>query len=332
MKCSLIIPAYNAARTLGGCLRSAFDQTLPMEHYEVIVVDDGSADDTAQIARQFPARLIQQRNQGPAAARNAGAHHAMGEILIFTDSDCELDREFLRNMVKPFERSDVMGVQGTYRTRQTEFMARFGQLEIETRYQQMSRQQYIDFIGTYAAAYRRDLFISQGGFDTQFPLASGEDTEFSYKLHKEGHNLVFNPAAFVYHQHPTSLRHYLRVKFYRGYWRVRLYSLHPEKTIRDSYTPQSLKIQVLMAPLFLLLIPLSLVFHACIAYLGLAIAAYSFWSIPFMRRFQTAGYEGAWRVPFVLILRALALAMGLIVGLAKREYGTAVACTGQKTE
>jgi len=332
MMCSLIIPAYNAAKTLGECLKSAFDQTLSRDSYEVIVVDDGSTDETAQIARGFPVRLIQQSNHGPATARNAGAHHAQGDILIFTDSDCELDREFLRNMLEPFDHKDVMGVQGTYRTKQSEFMARFGQVEIETRYQQMARHQYIDFIGTYAAAYRRDLFISHGGFDTRFPLASGEDTEFSYKLHKEGHKLIFNPSAFVYHQHPSSLRHYLRVKFNRGYWRVYLYSLHPEKTLRDSYTPQSLKIQVLTVPLILLGLPLSLVFSVGTIFMGVVAGAYFLWAIPFVKRFQAQEYRGAWRIPAILMLRAGALALGLMAGFVKKEFGTSESCANQKTE
>lgn len=332
MKCSLVIPAYNAARTIENCLRSAFEQTLPMELYEVIVVDDGSKDDTARIAQRFPVRLIQQSNSGPAVARNAGAHLATGDILIFTDSDCELDREFLRNMLAPFERGDVVGVQGAYRTKQEQFMARFGQVEIETRYQQFSRHQYIDFIGTYAAAYRRNVFVGYGGFDTHFPLASGEDTEFSYKLQEDGHKLVFNPEAFVYHQHPISLKHYLRVKFYRGYWRVRLYSLHPEKTIRDSYTPQSLKLQVLMVPLILLSLPLSLIYPACIAYPGVVIVAFLLWSIPFRVRFHAHRYRGAWRIPLVLMLRATSLAMGLCAGLLKRKYETSVTSTGRKTK
>jgi len=320
MKCSLIIPAYNAGQTLVYCLRSAFDQSLPPEEYEVIVVDDGSVDDTPEVAHRFPVILLKQRNSGPAAARNAGAGQATGDILIFTDSDCELDRQFLKNMIEPFEQSEVVGVQGVYKTRQTEFMACFGQVEIEGRYDRLARDKYIDFIGTYAAAYRHDVFNDNGGFDASFPLASGEDTEFSYKLQEQGHKLVFNPAAFVYHLHPTTLKHYLRTKFYRGYWRVRLYSLHPEKTLKDSYTPQSLKIQVLTIPLILTLVPLSIVNSSwlwCVAITG---ACYIIWSIPFAKRFKERQMGGVWRLPFILIARAAALGAGLVVGFLNRAY------------
>ena len=320
MKCSLIIPAYNAGRTLDTCLRSAFDQSLPLEAYEVIVVDDGSTDNTPEVAGGFPVILLRQQNSGPAAARNAGVRQATGEILIFTDSDCELDREFLKNMIAPFKKNEIIGVQGVYKTEQTEFMANFGQVEIEGRYVRLAHDKYIDFIGTYAAAYRRDVFNDNDGFNESFPLASGEDTEFSYKLQKQGHKMVFNPAAFVYHRHPSTLKHYLRTKFYRGYWRIGLYSLHPEKTIKDSYTPQSLKIQVLTMPLVLASLLLSVVNPTWLWCVVIAAVCYVLWSIPFAKRFHTRHMGGIWKLPFILIARAAALGAGLAVGFLQRIY------------
>jgi len=322
MRLSLVIPAYNAGSTIRTCLQSALRQTLPADTYEVVVVDDGSTDETADVVREFPVRLVSQHNQGPAVARNSGAEAARGEILVFTDSDCELDSHFLERIVEPFVGNpDVVGVQGSYRTRQTEFMARFGQVEIETRYSRMAREPFIDFIGTYAAAYRRSIFVDNGGFDEGFPRASGEDTEFSYKLQKQGHKLLFRPDAFVYHRHPASLEHYLRVKFFRGFWRVRLYRLHPEKTVKDSYTPNSLKLQVLSAPL---LPPLLLTLPFCplnALPLTLIGVGYLRWSLPFWKLFREHGYGQSCFVPPVLALRAGALASGLLAGFVHQLKG-----------
>lgn len=320
MNCSLIIPAYNSAKTLPLCLRSALNQSLPREQYEVIVIDDGSTDNTAEIAKAFGVDVIVQKNQGPAAARNAGAQKAKGDILVFTDSDCELDPNFLRNLTAPFQQPEITGAQGAYKTRQPEFMAHFGQIEIETRYELLARSSFIDFIGTYAAAYRREIFINNQGFDTQFRLASGEDTEFSYKLQKQGHRLVFCPDAIVYHQHPSSLGRYLRVKFYRGFWRVRLYSLHPEKMLRDSYTPQHLKIQVLTSALIPLLAFFSLINSIWLWCWVAWFLAYIYWSLPFFFRFRRNSFPGAYKIPFVLALRAIALGSGLMFGYLKRIF------------
>ena len=85
-------------------------------------------------------------------------------------------------------------------------------------------------------------FLDENGFDESFPRASGEDAELSYRLAKKGHTLVFAPRAVVYHTHPATFVHYLKVKFFRAYWRTRMYLKHPEKSVEDSYTPSTLKI------------------------------------------------------------------------------------------
>ena len=122
MRCSLIIPAYNAEPSLASCLRSALSQSLPRKDYEIILVDDGSVDNTRKIAESFPITYYHQENRGPAVARNRGAQAATGEILIFTDSDCLLDFDFLKNIVAPIEQNpEVVGAQGSYKTRQKEF-------------------------------------------------------------------------------------------------------------------------------------------------------------------------------------------------------------------
>ncbi len=287
MKCSVIIPAYNSEKTITPCLESALNQDIPKDDYEVTLIDDGSTDNTQTIAKTFAINIFPQKNQGPAAARNSGAEKAIGDILIFTDSDCELEPDFVEKIAAPIILNpEIVGVQGSYKTKQKEFIARFVQIEIETRYQKMAKKRFTDFIGTYAAAYRKDVFHSFGGFDTGFPLASGEDAEFSYKLQSSGCKLVFEPQACVYHLHPSTLRSYMRIKFFRGYWRIRLYKKHPSKTINDSYTPQSLKIQVFSIPFFFFFSVLSF-FQPIFWLVPLCILCmFVFHSIPFIRLFR----------------------------------------------
>jgi glycosyltransferase involved in cell wall biosynthesis len=324
MRCSVIIPVYNAENTIALCLESALNQSLPTSEYEVIVVDDGSTDNTPRIAKNYPVKIINQENQGPAAARNRGAKEAKGNILIFTDSDCELDSNFVEKIIAPIEQTpEVAGVQGSYKTKQTQFMARFGQVEIETRYRKMARKKYIDFIGTYAAAYKKDIFHKSGGFDTGFLSASGEDTEFSYKLQRNGHKMVFEPQSFVYHQHPFKLGEYIKVKFYRGYWRIRLYKKHPQKTINDSYTPQTLKIQVLSIPLIFLFAVMSLFNVVWLLVPISIISLFIFFSMPFFRLFEEKKYSKAIFIPAVLLLRAMALFFGIVFGLVNEFANSA---------
>ncbi len=316
MRCSLIISAYNAEDTISTCLDSAQKQSLSKEKYEVIVVDDGSTDRTKELIKKHSLKLIEQKNYGPAFARNRGAKEARGDIVVFTDSDCYLSQDFLKRITAPIANDlGVVGVQGSYKTKQKEFMARFGQIEIETRYKRMAKQDYIDFIGTYAAAYRKDIFWKYGGFDTGFPMASGEDIEFSHRLHKNGYKMVFEPEAFVYHQHPYKLKKYIESKFYRGFWRIRLYEKHPKKAIKDSYTPQSLKFQVLAGvPLFIVFGFLSFFKSLWIIPFLLIMGSFFLFSFPFFRLFKKKRYSGGIYIPFVIFIRAASLLIGMIAG------------------
>lgn len=319
MKCSIIIPVYNAQETIVSCLKSALNQSAPQNEYEIVMVDDGSTDSTSEIVNSHFAdriRSLRQENQGPAAARNLGASHAKGEILVFTDSDCELDFHFIERIIKPFsENPDITGVQGSYRTRQHEFMAHFIQVEIETRYCKMRKNQCIDFVGSYAAAYRKDTFIRHGGFDTSYPIASGEDADLSFRLFRNGHKMVFEPEAFVYHRHPANLLHYLKVKFFRGFWRIRLYRKYPEKTIKDSYTPNSLKFQVLVIPLLVVFGVLALFdLFWCIPLLGL-LGSFLVFSVRFCKLFAKRHYPGSFLIPAIMFLRALVLFLGMVSGV-----------------
>ncbi|MEK6902111.1 MAG: glycosyltransferase [archaeon] len=250
---TIIIPTYNGEKTLAECLDALTMQTIHPN--EIMVVDDGSTDGTKTVAESYSmVTVLSQTNAGPAKARNAGAKKAKTNIIIFLDSDCVPEATWIEEMLKPFSDENVVGVQGAYKTNQTALSARFDQLDIEYRYERMKKSKHLDWIGCYSAAYKRDIFIQEGGFDETFPKASGEDSEFSYRLAKKGHTLVFNPRAIVYHTHPPTIFQYLRVKFARAYWRTRMYIKHPEKSIRDSYTPHLLKINFFVGGLFLVVV------------------------------------------------------------------------------
>ncbi|MFK7871586.1 MAG: glycosyltransferase family 2 protein [Oligoflexales bacterium] len=313
LKCSLIIPVYNEESCLRKCLESCFHQSLPSDDYEVIVVDDGSSDGSVAIAQSFPVRVVEQKNQGPAKARNSGAEVAQGRIFVFTDADCYLSYHFLKNMTDPILSGECDGVQGVYGTEQKEFMSQFVQKEIESRYDVMKKNQYIDHIGTYAAAYSSNVFCSFDGFCTDFKTASGEDTEFSHRLASKGHLLKLSNHAQVFHEHPSRFFEYLRIKFYRGYWRVLLYSRHPERVLKDSYTPQILKFEVAIAPVFLCGLFLSLWFGEYLVIGFSLLTVYGKSSFDIAKRMRRPIFS----FPLVLIsvvARSLSLWAGLVAG------------------
>jgi GT2 family glycosyltransferase len=213
------------------------------------VVDDGSTDDTAAVVKRFAdVRLIHQPNAGPAAARNRGVREATGSIIMFTDDDCVPAPDWIDAMLVPFQDPQVVGAKGIYRTEQTRLIARFVQCEYEDRYRLMARENDIDFIDTYSAAFRREWFQRLGGFDTSFPVACAEDVELSYRMSARGWKMKFAPNAVVGHTHPDSLLSYLRKKYKFAYWRMLAVRKNPSKGVKDSHTPQIMKLQLLLAP------------------------------------------------------------------------------------
>jgi len=325
VKYSVIVPAYNAGKTIADCLHALGSQSVAAADYEVIVVDDGSQDNTAALVKTFPVQYLHQKNRGPAAARNHGAQQAIGEIILFTDADCVPTPAWVAEMTKPFADPEVIAVKGAYRTSQRSFVARFAQVEFEERFELLKRAPSIDMIDTYSAAYRREVFQQVGGFDESFPVANNEDTELSYKLSRMGRKMIFNPDAVVYHlNHPDSLKRYGRLKFWRGYWRMVVYRKYPEKMMKDSYTPQTLKLQILFLFLFatcllgMFIWPHGMVYPlaALCLCLGLSMAPFL---VLALKRDLVIGLLS----PFYLSLRAAALGMGFIWGVLHREKGRA---------
>ncbi|MDD5677975.1 MAG: exopolysaccharide biosynthesis polyprenyl glycosylphosphotransferase [Kiritimatiellae bacterium] len=328
---SVVVPAYNGADTLPACLNALVSQDFPADRYEVIVVDDGSTDTTPEVVRQYAARsgspiirYFRQTNQGPASARNHGAREAEGQILVFTDADCEPATNWLQEMCRPFSdtSTEITGVKGVYRTRQESVVARFAQMEFEGRYRKMRKLKYVDFIDTYSAAFKKTVFASLGGFDTSFPEANNEDVDFSYRLASKGYKLVFNPAAAVYHRHPATIFKYLKQKFGRAFWRMAVYRTYPEKIKSDSYTPQTLKLQILLSFMILAALAVWLYFGKYQIFLYICLALFILSAIPlFMALTRQPPMKGLFLLlvsPFMLFARGLAMGLGILWSLLPR--------------
>lgn len=317
MFASVIVPAFNAAKTIEPCLMALHAQTVSADAYEIIVIDDGSTDTTPAVVAQFPdVRLIRSVHRGAAAARNLGAHHAHGDVLLFTDADCEPTPDWIAQMLAPFADAKTVGAKGTYRTRQREWVARFVQLEYEEKYARMARAASIDFIDTYSAAYRRNIFLQNAGFDETFPTASVEDQEFSFRLARQKHRLVFVPNAIVFHRHVTSLATYARRKFRIGFWKVRVHRRHPGKMWRDTHTPSTLKLQIGLLALFV--VTFGTGFFQSMAWLAAACIAGTFvaTALPLCLFIARRDLPIVWIAPALIVLRAAALGTGFAVGIA----------------
>lgn len=314
---SVVVPAYNAAKTLAACLDSLHHQSLSPSLYEIIVVDDGSTDLTSQIAQQRGVCLIQQPRGRTAAARNAGIRAARGSIICFTDADCVPAPDWLEQLTAPFADPQIAGCKGIYATHQKEPTARFVQLEYEDKYDLLRQQEQIDFIDTYCAAYRRDILLANDGFDERFPYL--EDQELSFRLAARGYKLIFQPQAKVYHRHAYTVAGYFRKKFVIGFWKAQVVRRFPERGVKDSHTPQVMKVQIgLMALILGLLLALFFSRWATVPLVGSA-GIFLLTTLPFMQKARHKDPPIALLSPFFLTLRALGLGIGYGWGLLRPQ-------------
>ena len=312
---SVIIPARDAEDTIEACLRAVLAQEGLDQPYEVILVNDGSRDSTAEIAGGFAVHVVNTRAEGPAAARNKGAETAEGEIIVFTDADCEPAIDWLLNLVKPFADPMIVGVGGAYKTRQMSGVARFVQLEYGFKYKRMAKLETIDFVDTYSAAYRRKVFMDNKGFETAFPQASVEDQELSFRLASKGYRMVFNPHAIVYHAHDQSIQEYARRKFGIGYWKAFLLKWMPEKALSDSHTPQTQRLQIVMLAVAGISSLLALIWPIALWALAGSLLLLGLSSIPIL--LYTLKEEPSLYIlaPLLLVVRAGSLGAGLFAGV-----------------
>jgi glycosyltransferase involved in cell wall biosynthesis len=312
---SIIIPTFNGACRIGDCLDALLKQTAG-RNAEILVVNDGSTDNTVDVVERLSGvRVITQANAGPAAARNRGALEARGTIILFTDDDCVPMPHWLDAMLEPFDDPEVVGVKGVYRTHQEQLPARFVQIEYEDRYRLMAGLASIDFIDTYSAGFRRDRFLEMTGYDTSFPLACAEDIELSYRMSARGWKMRFAPNAIVYHTHPDTLWRYLKKKYKFAFWRVLAVRKNPSKAVKDSHTPQLMKLQLLFAPALFLGLAFDLALRPAVPATLFVLVIFLLTALPFALRAIKKDSIVGLLSPALLGARACAQVLGVAAGL-----------------
>lgn len=311
MLCSVIIPARNASRVIGACILAVLSQTLPRESYEVIVVDDGSSDRTAGVARQLGARLVPQPPFGIAAARNTGARVAKGEFLVFLDPDGVPQIDWLERMIAPFRDAEVVGVTGAYETHDETLVPRVIQAQHDDIYRRRGATGATSVVEGYSAAYRKSVFVAAGGFDPS--LAAADDVELSYRLAKRG-RLVFAPEAIVLHQHDRTLGRYVERSLRDGLWRSLVYARHPRRLLGEPGASLAERSQVPLAGLAVVSAVAGTRAPSAFRLTGLALAAFLATTVPAAWRARRAGADVALAAPGLSFARSAATSVGLLVG------------------
>jgi glycosyltransferase involved in cell wall biosynthesis len=245
---SVVIPTHNRLVLLKQTLACLAQQSYPSDRYEVIVVDNGSEDGTAdylrQLADQGRLHYIRQRPLGPAVARNVGARAACGEVVVFTDDDCLPEAGWLAALAEsyiPGATPLAVAVGGRVENvSDGHWLHRFYAAQGNRhRANHLERPAYLD---TANASFRRSVFLAVGGFSEHFSRPCGEDVDLGFRLVAAGYELHTDSQAVVWHVGRTSLWGMMRQSFDRGRGNAFLKTRYPERFA--SAPSQGLRLQI----------------------------------------------------------------------------------------
>lgn len=221
-KISVIIPVHNGETTLPNLFKSLSAQTFT--DYEVVLIDDNSTDNSAAIGSKYCRVISTPQNVGPAAARNIGIREARGEILAFTDADCVLSPDWLRNIYHNFRGKNLHVLAGNVDIPKSNILGDSisalgfpggGSIGFEKVWR-VGEDGTTDHITSCNFAAHKEVFRKHGAFDESFPLPGCEDPELSYRLTKKGVIISYRPDVIVYHEPRTNLLSFIKWQLIRG--------------------------------------------------------------------------------------------------------------------
>ena len=268
---SVVIPAHNGGVDFRACLTSLHAADPPP--HEIIVVSDGDNGRSGRLAEEFGAKVLRNPNpEGPARARNMGAHHAKGDILFFVDADVTIRPDAMDRVAAAFQNDATLtAVFGAYDDEplETNFLSQYKNL-FHHYVHHTAKREASTFWGA-CGAVRRDLFLKMGGFNEDYRRrlrkstpGTSEDIELGYRLKKSGHRIELVKGLKVKHLKRWTLSNLLAADiFCRAVPWTRLI-LREGRFLNDLNTKMSDRISVLCVGLASAMIPASWFFPWCI--------------------------------------------------------------------
>jgi cellulose synthase/poly-beta-1,6-N-acetylglucosamine synthase-like glycosyltransferase len=223
MKISILIPCHNEEKTIKECIESCLFQARKFD--EIIVVDDGSTDNTSKILKSFEKQIqvvrIPKKTGNKSYAQQRGLKYVTGDILVMTDADTILHCSFARRISLDFKDEKVIAVAGYVKSLKHNWLTACRELDYvigQDIYK--TAQSHIDAVYVMpgcASAFRTEYFKKYITFDHD---TLTEDLDFTYKLHETGSKILYDPKAIVYTQDPATISSYMTQmkRWYSGGW------------------------------------------------------------------------------------------------------------------
>lgn len=247
---SIVMPAYNEEKRINKCLSSIGDLKYPKEKIEIIVVDDGSHDNTLDIAHKYHARVIRQNHLGCASARNRGAEYAKGELIGFIDADDICKSEWLSESIK-FLNDRQIGAVGCSHDLLNAERSDFVVISFkEKRYRHAISSEKTDHIGASGCVIKKSVFQEVGGFNPRFTAA--EDAEISHRIRKMGYELVLIKMPLIGVTYPNRISRYFSTQIRNSAFFVLFISMNAERLSGNKYSGLLDYIQSIIPTIFIL--------------------------------------------------------------------------------
>jgi len=219
---SIIVPTLNSEETIKDLLDSLTSLDYRKDRLEIIIVDGGSTDRTVEIAKKYPVKIIEEKRKGINVARNAGVKASKGEILVFTDSDCVVPKDWIRKIVDNFRDNRIGCLGGNALRHEDHFLSRYGDMSIIPVLRVFKKRELLDdvkFLLKYPAgcnmAFRRES-IERAGFFNEAIRHGFDEDELVERVCKLGYKMLLDPEVIVWHKHRKNLRGLLKQFFNYG--------------------------------------------------------------------------------------------------------------------
>ncbi len=325
---SVVVPVRNGEATIGRLLESLLEVDYNRGKVEVIVVDGNSTDRTREIVAKYPVKLVTEEGRGLNAARNTGIRNSRGEIIAFTDSDCLVTSNWIREIIKNFRAPQVGCTGGNVKGYGDNLLSRYADnslMHVMRSFKERIVLNMIKLFFNYPAgcnmAFRRS-FIEKVGYFNETLMYGADDIELVERVGKAGGKIVLDPEVLILHKHRSTLKELLKQTFNWGRGGMLLLKKQRSRVFSTWHLVNLLaflaSLSMIGALIFLAsttgLMLFSLILLGIVVTPSLASALFYASKAPKNRIF-----ESAFIYPFIDFLRIFAFCIGEVYQLFKSE-------------